>query len=249
MTLACLLALTLPGLSRSRDAGGSGADRDVRGPPGLGPAPLAVSFLLNMPAPRAPTTVSISYGDGSRERTRTRRTATRPAAATTRAFDIRTADPERALHGRGDGQRNRGAFRSGNQPPNAVFKTTPGGVGAGSRDGAPHVLFNMCASSDPEATSSTSWWTSTATRSSTSAASRASTAARTSATRSGTRSRSCASTTATRAARRCTTTSARRTPSKRPRRRRGHGDTGPRGLRSRAGSASRSRSSGCDLHP
>jgi hypothetical protein len=147
--LACLAALLLPACDEESVVAPT-LSSTCEARPASGPAPLAVSFLLNVSGAEGQTTVTISYGDGQ--------TGTNPdaphsyaaAGSYTASFDIRTptqsARCTTAVTVSG-GQPPAG----GNQAPTAVFKSTPAAVGPTITGASPlTVTFNMCQSSDPE---------------------------------------------------------------------------------------------------
>jgi hypothetical protein len=148
--LACLAALLLPACDDEQNPAAPALSSTCEARPASGPAPLAVSFLLNISGAQGATTVAISYGDGQ--------TGTNPdaphsyaaAGSYTASFDIRTSTQSArcttAVSVSG-GQTPAG----GNQPPTAVFKSTPAAVGPTITGPSPlSVIFNMCASADPE---------------------------------------------------------------------------------------------------
>jgi hypothetical protein len=118
--------------------------------PSAGTAPLAVAFLVNVAGAEGPVSFSISYGDGQ--------SGTNPDAAHTYAtpgaynvaFDVRTSTQSARCSTAvsvSPGTPPVGA----NQPPTAVFRTTPTAVGGFVTGTAPLTVgFNMCATSDPE---------------------------------------------------------------------------------------------------
>lgn len=121
--------------------------------PASGQAPLTVSFALNVAGAEGPFTVSISYGDGA--------TGTNPdlphtyatAGSFTASFEVTTATQSaRCATAIGvTAGTSPGSPPVGNQPPAAVFKSTPDAVRGEIAGTAPlAVRFNMCASTDPE---------------------------------------------------------------------------------------------------
>jgi PKD repeat protein len=150
MLLVCLLALPLPACD----------DENVTTPvlsstcearPASGPAPLAVSFLLNVTGAEGPITVSISYGDGASGTNPDAPHIYTAAGGYNASFDIRT-QTQSARCTTAVSVSARQPPASGNRPPDAVFKVTPAPVGGTISGPSPlTVSFNMCASSDPEA--------------------------------------------------------------------------------------------------
>jgi len=118
-----------------------------------GPAPLVVSFLLGVSGAEGPFSVSVSYGDGA-SGTNPDAPHTYAAAGTfTAAFTVTTATQSARCSAAVTVQPGPSPSPSpgANQPPKAVFKSTPDAVGGTISGTAPlSVRFNMCASSDPE---------------------------------------------------------------------------------------------------
>jgi hypothetical protein len=147
--LACLPALALPACQEDQVLTPAlTATCEAR--PASGTAPLAVSFLLNVAGAEGPLTVAISYGDGA--------SGTNPdtphtyvaGGSYTASFNVSTATQSARCSAAVTVSGGTTPV-SGNQPPNAVFKTTPAAVGSKITGTAPlSVTFNMCASSDPE---------------------------------------------------------------------------------------------------
>ena len=118
--------------------------------PSAGTAPLGVAFLLNVAGAEGPVTFSISYGDGqSGSNPDAAHTYAAPGSYTA-AFDVRTST-QSARCSTTVGVSPGTTPVSGNQPPNAVFRTTPTAVGGFITGTAPLTVgFNMCATSDAE---------------------------------------------------------------------------------------------------
>jgi len=146
---ACLLALLLPACDdESVVAPTLSSTCEAR--PASGPAPLAVSFLLNVSGAEGPITVSISYGDGASGTNPDVPHSYAAAGSYTASFDIRT-QTQSARCTAAVSVAGGATPPSGNQPPSAVFKSTPAAVGPTISGTSPlDVIFNMCASSDPE---------------------------------------------------------------------------------------------------
>jgi hypothetical protein len=133
--------ITAPALSASCEAR-----------PSTGGAPLTVSFLLTVSGAAGPFTVVVNYGDGT-SGTGADAPHTYASGAFTASFTVTTATQSAlcsttvtALPGTVPSPPP-----SGNQPPEAVFKSTPDAVGSTISGTAPlAVRFNMCASTDPE---------------------------------------------------------------------------------------------------
>jgi len=147
--VACLPVLLLPGCQEDSVLSPAlTATCEAR--PGAGPVPLTVTFLLSVSGAEGPVTVAVNYGDGQ--------SGTNPDAPHTYAtggsftasFNVTTATQSArctaavAVSGSTSPQ-------GGNQPPTAVFRTTPAAVNREIIGKAPlSVSFNMCATSDPE---------------------------------------------------------------------------------------------------
>ncbi len=148
--IACLPALLLPACQRDTVvAPALSAACEAR--PAAGAAPLTVSFLLTVAGAEGPVTVAISYGDGQSganpDATHTYTAAGSYTASMTVTTPTQSARCSAAVAVGASPSTGPG----GNQPPNAVFKTTPAAVGSTITAKAPlNVTFNMCASSDPE---------------------------------------------------------------------------------------------------
>jgi hypothetical protein len=126
--------------------------------PSSGSAPLVVSFLLGVSGAEGPFTVAVTYGDGA--------SGTNPDAPHTyatpgsyaAAFTVTTATQSARCSTAVTVQSGTSPSPGANQPPKAVFKSTPDAVGSTISGTAPlGVRFNMCASTDPEG--DTLWFT------------------------------------------------------------------------------------------
>jgi PKD repeat protein len=108
-----------------------------------------VSFLLGVSGAEGPFTVAVTYGDGSSGTNPDAPHTYAQAGAFTAAFTVATATQSARCSTAVSVQA--GPSPRSNQPPQAVFKTTPDAVAGTIRGTAPlDVRFNMCASSDPE---------------------------------------------------------------------------------------------------
>jgi PKD repeat protein len=119
--------------------------------PTIGPAPLAVTFLLGVSGAEGPFRVEVTYGDGT--------TGTDPAAPHTygasgdfvAAFLVTTATQSARCSTAVAVQPGTSPPPGTNQAPEAVFKSTPDATGSTISGTAPlEVRFNMCLSSDPD---------------------------------------------------------------------------------------------------
>ncbi len=125
--------------------------------PSVGQVPLTVSFLLTVSGAQGSFNVAVSYGDGTGGTSADVPHTYSAEGAFTAAFTVTTATQSaRCSTAVTVMPKNTGPTPppGGNQPPHAVFKSTPDAVGHGSTISgtAPlSVRFNMCATSDPEA--------------------------------------------------------------------------------------------------
>jgi hypothetical protein len=119
--------------------------------PTSGPAPLAVTFLLGVSGAEGPFRVEVSYGDGL--------TGTDPdaphtygtAGVFTASFTVATATQAARCSTAVTVQPGTSPPPGANQPPEAVFKSTPDAVRGTIAGMAPlSVRFNMCLSADPD---------------------------------------------------------------------------------------------------
>ena len=131
--------------------------------PSSGPVPLTVSFALDVSGAQGTPVVAIAYGDGM-SGTNPDVTHTYGAAGLFTASFTVTATGQTARCattvevGPGASPSPSPTPSGGNQPPEAVFKTTPDPKGGAISGTAPFsVRFNMCVTSDPE--DDTLWFT------------------------------------------------------------------------------------------
>lgn len=151
--VVAVLALAGPACQKEETVTAPALGATCEALPSTGQVPLPVSFELSVSGAEGPFSVSVSYGDGG--------TGTNPDLPHTYAstgvftvsFVVTTAT-----------QSARCAATvtvlpstvpspppSSNQPPKAVFKSTPDAVASTISGTAPlSVRFNMCASADPE---------------------------------------------------------------------------------------------------
>ena len=122
----------------------------MHGDPRHGPAPLTVAFNLNVSGAQGAFTVAVTYGDGASGTSPDQPHTYASPGTYTAAFTVKTsAAVGPVLDDGGRGRRPRRA--PSNQPPHAVFKSTPDAAGGRISGTAPlTVTFNMCASTDPE---------------------------------------------------------------------------------------------------
>lgn len=118
--------------------------------PDSGPAPLRVSFLLDVSGAEGPISVAISYGDGQSGTNPDTPHTYGAAGSYTAAFDVSTAT-QGARCSAGVSVSQAVPRSVSNKPPDAVFVSDPEPVQSKITGKAPFdVRFDMCASSDPE---------------------------------------------------------------------------------------------------
>lgn len=150
--LACLLALVLPACQEDQVLTAPALTVSCEARPAVGAAPLAVSFLLNVAGAEGPLSYAIRYGDGGSGSNPDASHTYAAAGSYTPSFDVTTPTQSARCSTTvtvsvGTG----GVPRSENQPPKAVFETTPAAVGGTILGLAPlSVHFEMCQTSDPE---------------------------------------------------------------------------------------------------
>ena len=150
--LACLPVLLLPACQDEKNVVAPTLASTCEARPASGPAPLAVTFLLNVSGAEGPVTVAISYGDGQSGTNPDTPHSYVAAGSYTASFNISTQTQSARCSASVTVTGGSGGPTGGNQAPNAVFKTTPA-VSGGKITGPASPLtvsFNMCASSDPE---------------------------------------------------------------------------------------------------
>lgn len=148
--LACLLAAALPACQEDTAATPTlSATCEAR--PASGQAPLAVTFLLNVAGAEGAFSVSISYGDGTSGGNPDAPHTYAAAGSYTAALDVRTGTQSARCSAAVTVSPGATPPASGNQGPNAVFRTDPPAVAGVIAGAAPFkVSFNMCPTSDPE---------------------------------------------------------------------------------------------------
>jgi PKD repeat protein len=146
---ALLLAVSGPGCNEGDTLVVPTLVAECTASPATGPAPLTVAFNLSVSGAQGAFTVAVSYGDGA-SGTSPGETHTYASPGTyTASFTVKTS-LQSALCST---TVVAGALPPppSNQPPLAVFKSTPDAAGDTIGGTAPlTVTFNMCASADPE---------------------------------------------------------------------------------------------------
>jgi hypothetical protein len=145
------LVLALPACNEDKNVVAPALQATCNATPTSGAAPLAVTFQLGISGAAGPTSVAIDYGDGQ---TGTNPDASHSYAAAgsyTASFSVSTSSQSARCSVAVSVSAGTTPPVGGNQPPHAVFKSTPA-VSAGQITGPSplDVIFNMCASSDPE---------------------------------------------------------------------------------------------------
>jgi hypothetical protein len=119
--------------------------------PSSGSAPLVVSFLVGISGAEGPFSVAVSYGDGMSGTDPDAPHTYTAAGAFTAVFTVSTAGQSARCATAITVQPSPSPSPDANQPPHAVFKSTPDAARGEIRGAAPlSVRFNMCASTDPE---------------------------------------------------------------------------------------------------
>jgi PKD domain len=121
--------------------------------PASGSAPLPVYFLLDVSGAEGPFTVAVAYGDGTSGTDPDATHVYAAAGSFTAAFTVSTATQSaRCTTAVTVMPNNTGPTPpTGNQAPEAVFKSTPDAARDTISGTAPFgVRFNMCASADPD---------------------------------------------------------------------------------------------------
>jgi PKD repeat protein len=148
--LACLLALLLPACQENKSVVAPTLASTCEARPASGAAPLAVTFLLTVAGAQGPFSVSINYGDGQSGTNPDAPHSYSAAGNYTASFSVST-QTQSARCSAAVAVTGGTSPQSGNQAPNAVFKSTPAVSGGKITGPSPlDVIFNMCASSDPE---------------------------------------------------------------------------------------------------
>ncbi len=120
--------------------------------PATGLVPLTVSFVLNVSGADGSFSVAVAYGDGT-SGTSPDLPHTYAAGVFTAAFTVTTATQSARCSTTVTAMPSTvpSPPPSTNQPPHAVFKSTPDPVGGKISGTAPlAVRFNMCATTDPD---------------------------------------------------------------------------------------------------
>lgn len=119
--------------------------------PSSGPAPLAVAFLVGVSGAEGPFTVAVTYGDGTSGTSADAPHVYTVPGSFTASFTVATATQSARCATAVTVETGSTPPPGTNQPPDAVFKTTPDAAGSRISGTAPlGVRFNMCASTDPE---------------------------------------------------------------------------------------------------
>jgi len=119
---------------------------------GLAPLPVTFDFRVVGAGPGETLTASVSYGDGTGSNDPYAGHTYMRAGSYTAAFSVTSGGRSASCNATVSVTAATGpAAPTGNQAPNAVFKTTPFANGGNIRGKAPlAVQFNMCPSTDPD---------------------------------------------------------------------------------------------------
>jgi hypothetical protein len=151
VTLACLVPLLLGACQKEQSVVAPTLSASCAANPAAGAAPLSVTFQLNVSGAAGPFSVAVNYGDGQSGTSPDAPHSYLAAGSYSVSFDVSTST-QSARCSTAVTVTGGTSATSGNQPPHAVFKSTPE-VSGGKITGAASpldVIFNMCASSDPE---------------------------------------------------------------------------------------------------
>ena len=149
---ALLLGVAGPGCQEGDTITAPALSATCEARPSTGQAPLTVSFLLSVAGAAGPFTVAVSYGDGT-SGTSADAPHTYASGAFTASFTVSTATQSARCSTAVTALPSTvpSPPPGSNQPPTAIFKSTPDAVGSTISGTAPvAVRFNMCASTDPE---------------------------------------------------------------------------------------------------
>jgi len=149
--LAGILAVVGPACQEEETVTPPALSATCEARPSSGPAPLAVSFLLGVSGAEGPFSVAVSYGDGASGTNPDAPHTYATAGSFTAAFTVTTATQSARCSTAITVQAGPSPPPDTNQPPNAVFKSTPDAVRGTISGTAPlSVRFNMCLTSDPD---------------------------------------------------------------------------------------------------
>lgn len=143
--------------------GACGDDNNPAGPNGLtlrcsatptaGPPPLAVAFAVAISGAKRNTAVAVNYGDGTTGNDPNASHIYSSAGSYTAGFNVQADGQATSCNvGINVSAAPKPPGVTGNQPPNAVFKTDPVAGANGRIEGTTplEVHFNMCPTSDAE---------------------------------------------------------------------------------------------------
>jgi PKD domain len=150
---ALLLPLTLSGCGDDNNpVGPNGLTVRCSASPSSGVAPLAVAFAVQVEGANGSTQVAVNYGDGTTGSDPNVRHVYQAPGTFTAAFNVTTRDQAASCTaGVTVAATPAPPPVTGNQPPDAVFKTNPAAAGSRIQGAAPfQVRFNMCPTVDPD---------------------------------------------------------------------------------------------------
>ena len=146
------VVVTIPGCHKAETVTAPTLTVDCAARPSSGAAPLTVAFTLNVAGAQGAFTVAISYGDGTQGTEPDRPHAYGSAGSYAPSFTVTTATQSaRCSTLVSVAAAATPPPPAPNQPPQAVFKTTPAASGSTISGKAPlAVEFNLCRAVDPE---------------------------------------------------------------------------------------------------
>jgi PKD repeat protein len=150
---AALLVASGPGCNEGNTLVAPTLSAECSATPATGTAPLTVAFSLNVSGAQGAFTVAVTYGDGASGASPDQ-THTYAAPGTyTAAFTVKTTLQSALCSTTVVASATTPPTPPpANEPPHAVFKSTPDAIGGRISGAAPlKVTFNMCASNDPDA--------------------------------------------------------------------------------------------------
>jgi hypothetical protein len=149
---AALLVASGPGCDEGNTLVAPTLSAECTATPAAGTAPLTVAFNLNVSGAQGAFTVSITYGDGASGTTPDQPHTYVSPGTYTAAFTVKTTLQSALCSTTVVANATPPPTPPpSNQPPLAVFKSTPDASGGRIGGAAPlTVMFNMCASTDPD---------------------------------------------------------------------------------------------------
>jgi hypothetical protein len=152
ITVAMLLVASGPGCDEGNTLVAPSLSAECTATPATGAAPLTVAFNLNVSGAQGAFTVAITYGDGARGTSPSEPHTYATAGTYTASFTVETTLQSALCSTTVVANATPPPTPPpSNQPPTAVFKSTPDAFGGRISGPSPlTVTFNMCASTDPD---------------------------------------------------------------------------------------------------